>query len=286
MSTHEPMAAGGADAQAAPVSGISEQEFQLIQRFIYESAGISMPPTKKPLVCARLGRRLEKRRLRSYRDYHALISGGSDPAETQIAIDLLTTNETYFFREPSHFALLGELARAARGRAAPFRAWSAACSSGEEAYSMAMVLADNLDATPWEVIGTDISTRMLDKARAGHYPMERMEYMPPEYLRRYCLRGIGSEQGTLLIDADLRRRVRFSHAGLNTALPDLGLFDVVFLRNVMIYFGDATKREVIARVLSLLRPGGHLCVGHSESLNGLSDAVQALAPSVYRKRHV
>ena len=148
---------------------------------------------------------------------------------------------------------------------------------------MAMVLADTLGQGSWEVLGTDISTRVLQRARTGHYPMARARHIPPAYLKRYCLKGTGTQEGTLLVERALRQRVNFVQANLNGALPQLGSFDVVFLRNVMIYFNADTKRQVATRVISLLKPGGWLCIGHSESLNDITDAVRPVAPSIYRK---
>jgi chemotaxis protein methyltransferase CheR len=186
-----------------------------------------------------------------------------------------------------HFDLLREAAEAARPElraGAAFRVWSAACSSGEEPYSVAMVLADVLGAAPWEVTASDISTRVLQRARTGHYPMERTSHVPPDYLRRYCLKGIREQQGTLLVNRALRERVQFRQVNLNTALPgDLGTFDVVFLRNVMIYFNGETKRQVVTRGLGRMKPGGHLFIGHSESLQDLGDLVRPVIPSAYRK---
>jgi chemotaxis protein methyltransferase CheR len=267
------------------MSGIalSDAEFAQFQRFIHEAAGICMSPSKKALVCGRLAKRLQHWRLPSYGKYLELLCSGSAPAEVQMAVDLLTTNETYFFREPRHFELLRELAAAARGGRQPFRVWSAASSTGEEPYSIAMVLADALGASPWDVLGSDISSRVLQRARTGHYPLERTRHIPPACLKRYCLRGTGPEDGTLLVERSLRQRVHFMQVNLNTTLPQLGQFDVIFLRNVMIYFNGETKRQVVARVLSALRPGGHFCIGHSESLNDVSSAVVPVAPSIYRK---
>ena len=264
---------------------ISDIEFNRFQRFIYDEAGITLSQAKKALVCGRLSKRLQAHRLDSFGAYFELLSSGRAADEVQTAVDLLTTNETYFFREPKHFELLRELASQARGRPQPFRVWSAASSSGEECYSIAMVLADCLDGTPtpWDILGTDISTRVLRRARTGHYPLERTRNIPPAYLKRFCLRGHGEQDGTLLVERALRGRVTFAQVNLNTDLPRLGNFDVVFLRNVMIYFNGDTKRHVVARVLSTLKPGGHLLIGHSESLNDISTAVDQLAPSIYRK---
>ena len=261
---------------------ITDKEFAQFQRFIHEAAGITLTPSKKPLVCGRLGKRLNKHRINSYTEYFGLLKSGRAPEEVQIAIDLLTTNETYFFRESKHFDLLRKLATDARGKTQTFRVWSAASSSGEEAYSIAMVLEDCLPGA-WEIVGSDISTHVLEKARAGHYPMSRATGIPATYLKRFCLRGIGDQQGTLLIDRSLRSRVQFMQVNLNEPLPKLGLFDVIFLRNVMIYFNNETKQQIVGRILPVLKPAGHFYIGHSETLNGISDAFQPLAPSIYRK---
>lgn len=262
---------------------ITDSEFNHFQRFIYEAAGITLSHTKKALVCGRLSKRLQANDLRSYSDYYELLASGHAPDEVQTAVDLLTTNETYFFREPKHFELLSQLARSAATRGQPFRVWSAASSTGEECYSIAMVLADCLGNSTWDVVGSDISSRVLQRARNGHYPLERTQHIPQSYLKRFCLRGTDKQEGTLLITRPLRSRVSFSQVNLNTELPRMGSFDVIFLRNVMIYFNGETKRQVVARVLSLLKPGGYFFIGHSETLNEISTAVQQVAPSIYRK---
>jgi chemotaxis protein methyltransferase CheR len=265
---------------------ITDRAFHQFQRFIYDAAGIALAPSKKALVSGRLAKRLRQYSLASYDDYFELLRSGQEPAEVQMAVDLLTTNETYFFREAPHFELLRNLAEAHRtgpARTQPFRVWSAASSSGEEAYSIAMVLAETLPGLAWEVLGSDISARMLHRARRAHYPLERTRHIPAAYLKRHCLRGMGEQAGTLLIARELRQRVHFEHVNLNAPLPALGQFDVVFLRNVMIYFSPDTKRQVVGRVLGLLRPGGHFLVGHSESLNDITAAVTPVQPSVYRK---
>jgi chemotaxis protein methyltransferase CheR len=266
---------------------IQESEFASFQRFIFEMAGITMSDSKKALVSGRLAKRLQHYGLQTYDAYFRLLTAGAHPEETQLAVDLLTTNETYFFREGRHFDVLREAAQAARPGlrgGATFRVWSAACSSGEEPYSIAMVLADVLGDAPWEVVASDISTRVLHKARVGHYPMERASHIPQDYLRRFCLKGIREQHGTLLVEKRLRRRVQFRQVNLNTELPgDLGSYDLVFLRNVMIYFNGDTKRQVVGRVTGRLKPGGHFIIGHSESLHEISDRLQAVVPSVYRR---
>lgn len=272
------------DKQGMKPTIITDQEFRQFQRFIYDAAGINLSSAKKALVVGRLAKRLAHYHVDSYGEYFRLLERADVPGEAQVVVDLLTTNETYFFREPKHFDLLREFARAARDQMRSLRVWSAASSTGEEAYSIAMVLADCMGDAPWEVFGSDVSTRVLQKARTGHYPMERATQIPQAYLKRYCLKGIDGQKGTLLIDRALRSRVQFAQVNLNAALPQLGTFDVIFLRNVMIYFDTETKRQVVTRVLSLLRQGGLFIIGHSETLSDVSDAVEGVTPSVYRKR--
>jgi chemotaxis protein methyltransferase CheR len=262
---------------------ISDSEFGQFQRFIFETAGISLSQAKKALVCGRLAKRLHACEVKNYGEYFQLLMSGQSPEELQTAIDLLTTNETYFFREPKHFDFLKQLVTSGAIRPSSLRVWSAAGSTGEEAYSIAMLLEDLLTGQPWEVLASDISSRVLERARAGHYSMERINHFPPGYLQRFCLKGREEQAGTLLVQRSLRNKVRFLQVNLNAPLPHLGMFDVIFLRNVLIYFNADTKRKVISRVLNVLKPGGHLFIGHSESLIDVTEAVELVAPAIYRK---
>jgi chemotaxis protein methyltransferase CheR len=265
---------------------LTDSEFVRFQQFIHAAAGITLSGSKKALVAGRLAKRVAHHGLGSFSSYLELLSGKGAGAEVQIAVDLLTTNETYFFRESKHFDLLRDLAIAARDRRRPMRVWSAACSSGEEVYSIAMVLDEVLGGSSgpgWELLGSDISSRVLQRARGGHYPVERTRHIPAHYLKRYCLRGTGDQEGTLLVDRGLRQRVQFEQINLNEPLPRRAGFDMIFLRNVMIYFNADTKRQVVARLLEQLNPGGVFCIGHSETLHDISTAVVQVAPSVYRK---
>lgn len=263
--------------------GITDQEFSLFRELIFRIAGISMSPAKKTLVAGRLGKRLRFHNLSSYRDYYQLATKSGNEAELQIAVDLLTTNETHFFREPKHFDFMRDRVLAGHPKGRALRVWSAASSTGEEPYSIAMQLADQLGDTPWEVVASDLSTQVLEKARRGLYSMQRAQEIPRHYLTRFCLKGTGSQQGNFMVAKELRTRVRFMQLNLNAPFPEMGEFDVIFLRNVMIYFDNDTKREVVHRMLPLLRPGGHLLIGHSESLNGVTDAYRIVVPSIYRK---
>lgn len=260
---------------------LTDPEFFQFKELIYRIAGISLSPAKKPLVSGRLAKRVKAHQLSSYGDYFRLL--GNHPDEMQTAVDLLTTNETYFFREPKHFDFLREKILPQHRSGRLFRVWSAASSSGQEPYSIAMTLADGLGGRPWEMVASDISTQVLEKARSGHYPLEQAKHIPQNYLARYCLKGVGSQEGTFMIERGLRSRINFMQVNLNASLPKLGEFDLVFLRNVMIYFDTETKRQVVSRILGLLKPGGYLLIGHSESLNGIVDGLQTVMPAVYRK---
>ena len=265
----------------ANTTTLTAHEFGLFRDMIFEVAGIHMADAKRPLVTGRLAKRVRERGEASYGAYfHSL---RTDPEEMQVAVDLLTTNETYFFREPKHFEFLSDvILPELRGRGT-VRIWSGACSSGEEPYTIAMTMAEKLGDRPWALLASDISMRMLEKARTGLYPVADEQGIPRALLRKYCLRGVGRNEGTFLIDPALRARVQFRQVNLNAPLPALGEFDVIFLRNVMIYFTPETKRQVAQRLLALLRPGGWFIVSHSENLNGITDAVKSVKPSIYRK---
>lgn len=262
----------------------SDREFGLFQSLMHRMTGVYLGPAKKSMVFSRLLRRLQLLNLPSFDAYFHRIADGGDPGELQRALDLLTTHETYFFREPRHFAFLADRVLPQLRRGVVFRVWSAASSSGEEAYSLAMVLMDRLGSlVAWEVIGTDISREVVQRAEAGIYGLARINGMPPGYLQRFCRRGIGTRAGTLCIDPALRTRVRFVQANLKGNLDDLGQFDVVFLRNVLIYFDQPTRQDVVRRVAQQLRPGGWFFVGHSETLNGIAGGLQPVLPTIYRK---
>jgi chemotaxis protein methyltransferase CheR len=260
---------------------LHDHEFADFRQMIHRIAGISMSPAKKALVAGRLAKRLRHHGLNSYEAYFQLISRRQE--ELQVAVDLLTTNETHFFREQKHFDFLRQHVLPQRPPGRPFRVWSAASSSGQEAYSLAMLLADQLGEAPWEVFGSDISTKVLEKASTALYALEQATEIPSAYLKAYCLKGVGNQAGQFTLEPALRRRVRFQQINLNEPLPQVGEFDVILLRNVMIYFEPQTKQQVVARLLERLRPGGWFIVGHSESLNGLAHDLVAEKPSVYRK---
>lgn len=268
----------------APAVDITAAQFERFRDWLHGTAGITLADHKKSLLMGRLGRRLPACGVRDYGAYFDLLMSGRAPGEMQVAIDLLTTNETYFFREPAHFDFLRDQVLPGL-QPGPLRIWSAASSSGEEAYTLCMVLAEALGSSRrWEIFGSDLSTRMLEAARLAHYPMTRAERIPRALLHRYCLKGTGRQNGTFLVDRELRARTTFQQINLIEPLPDIGQFEIVFLRNVMIYFDMPTKQAVVARVLERMRSGGWLFVSHSETLHGVNDALEMVRPSIYRLR--
>ena len=271
------------NAQFAPaVSTLKPDEFVWIARFLYERTGISLNEGKQALVMGRLEKRLRKQGLSSYREYFSLLGRPGYEDETVMAIDLLTTNETYFFREHKHFEFLQKVIFPQHPRQR-MRVWSAASSSGEEAYTIAMTLAAFFPGDNWEVLGSDISTRMLEKARRALYPMLAAEKIPPAMLKKYCLKGRDEYEDFFLVDPLVTAKVTFRELNLVGNLPDIGEFDIIFLRNVMIYFDIETKQRLLQRIVEKLRPGGYFIVSHSESLNGISNALTLIQPSIYQR---
>ena len=262
---------------------LSDAEFAQFRDLIYQIAGISLSDAKKQLVSTRLAKRLQVLTLNTYGAYYRVLM--KDSAELQVAVDLLTTNETYFFREPKHFDFLRDVALPELRGSGPLRIWSGACSTGEEPYTLAMVLADNLAGRPWEIVASDISSRVLDKARLGRYPLDGTRGIPEALLNKYCLKGVGANHGCFMVDPALAAKINFQSINLNNPLPKLGMFDVIFLRNVMIYFDNDTKVQVVKRLVSHLKPGGYFLVSHSESLNGITDQLRLVKPSIYRRPH-
>ena len=265
---------------------LHDATFQALSHLMHEAIGVHFTPAKKPLVASRLAPRIQRLGLPGYEDYLALISQGESGGEFQMAIDLLTTNETYFFREPAHFALIEQ--EVVRSRPLTLSVWSAASSFGDEAYSCAMLLADLQQrgqlGSDWRILGTDISDRVLRSAVEGVYPEDRLRQVAPERLRRHCLRGSDDSAGLVQIRPALRERVKFGQLNLCLPIEDIGPFDIVLLRNVLIYFDTATKAAVVDRVLTQLRPGGLFFIGTAEGRVPCSTPLQSIAPGAFRKQ--
>lgn len=260
---------------------ISEKEFKNFQSFIYQEAGISMADSKKQLVTNRLTKRLRHYKLARFRDYYELVHQPKFSDEKQLLIDLLTTNETYFFREPKHFEFIEDkILSTFRGRR--FRCWSAACSNGAEPYSLGMVLDNKLGSGRWEVLATDISSRILETASQATYSLEEADKVPRDLLIKYCLKGVRSQHGVMLIDKSIINNIQFRRMNLNGVIPETGRFDLIMLRNIMIYFDLETKIKLVDELISRLHPGGYLIIGHSETLNAVSKKLTMIRPSIYR----
>ena len=267
------------------MQALRDDTYRRITDLMYAAIGLSFNESKKPLVSSRLASRVERLGLGGFEDYFALISGPQDGGEFQMAVDLLTTNETYFFREPAHYELLEKELTHTKPRS--LAVWSAASSFGDEAYSTAMLLAEQemkgRIGSDWQILGTDISDRVLRSASEAVYPVDRLRNVSAERLKRFCLRGEGDSDGLVQIQPAVRKHVRFGQLNLCEPIEGLGPFDVIFLRNVLIYFDAKTKAEVVDRVLTQLRPGGLFFIGIAEGRVACSTPLQVLAPGAFRK---
>ncbi|TCW32176.1 CheR family methyltransferase [Gulbenkiania mobilis] len=260
-------------------------DFERVRTLMHRHAGIALGEAKRQMVYARLARRLRALGLRRFSDYLALLDAEPDGPEWQAFVNALTTNLTAFFRERHHFELLAQHARARRGRDAPYRVWSAAASTGEEAYSAAMTLAEVYGAASarFEVAGSDIDTQVLQEAARAIYPTDRLENVALPLKKAYCLRGRGRQAGCVRIQPFLAERVRFFRFNLcSERWPKLGPFDAIFCRNVMIYFDADTQRSVLLRLAECLAPDGLLFLGHSENIQHLGTPFVAAGQTAYR----
>lgn len=273
---------------------LTSRDFERFSRLVYEQCGIKLPPHKQSMLEARLRKRLRALGLGSFDEYAELIFSGREPeGELVKLIDAVTTNKTDFFREPSHFEFLVRIAlptlkeRDSTGFSRPLRLWSAGCSTGKEPYTLAMVL-NEFRATHsdfrFEILGTDISTDVLAKAMQGIYPEDKAAPVPVDLRRKYLLKAKDPLRHLVRIVPELRAQVRFRR--LNFMDADYGLrdpFDVIFCRNVLIYFDRPTQERLLARFAGYLESGSFLFLGHSETLLGLNLPLRQMAPSVYRK---
>lgn len=259
----------------------SDKEFQLFQKLIEEKLGIFLPDQKKALLSNRLWKRLQACGLSRFIDYYQLIQSPQGKQELSKALELITTNETYFFREQKHFDYMREtiLPRFTPGK--NFRVWSAAASTGEEPYSIAMLLKDDCSCD-WELYCSDVNSSVIQQAKLGIYPEMRTQHIPEHYLRRFCRKGIRSQSGFIRVNAELRQSINFFTLNLHETFSDIGKFHLVFLRNVLIYFESDNKTKILERIADVMYPGGILFVGHSESLHGLSSRFVPIKPAIYR----
>jgi chemotaxis protein methyltransferase CheR len=277
-----------------PQLSVSPALFQKFQKLIYAETGIWLGSSKTALLCGRLFRRLRTLGITSLQTYYECVVQPDQHEERARMIDAITTNETRFYREPRQFEFMvqrvfprwrAEAERALRPKR--IRIWSAGCSSGEEPYTVAMLLARHLPAEEgWDVrlLATDISNRVLDKARAGVYPIARSAELPKDLLHSSMLRGMAERKGEMKVRVEIQQMVDFRRLNLDreSDLND-GPFDAIFCRNVLIYFDAASKRRVVANLVRHLLASGVLFVGHAENLHSVSSQLQSLEPTIYTK---
>jgi chemotaxis protein methyltransferase CheR len=271
---------------------LKDIEYEKISRLVYEQCGINLHEGKKELVKARLGKRLREGNFKSFGDYYRYVMTNDGTDELVSMIDALSTNLTFFFREESHFKKLRSIVNlmeksSHKGRTPrKLKVWSAGCSTGEEPYSLAMTILECVNVLSWNVniIATDISTRVLRSAHKGIFGKERLKNVPPAIMKKYFQKGFGACEGQYRIKKHLREMVQFSRFNLMDKPPNNYRFDIVFCRNVMIYFDKATQEALVGRFQQCLNTGGYIFIGHSESLSGLSHALEYIEPGVYRKQ--
>ena len=269
---------------------LSGEEFRLFQDLIYREAGIHLSDAKRALLVGRLSPRLRALRLRTFRDYHRHVTR-TDPAERVVMLDCITTNETRFFREPQQFEFVEEQmipvwkAEAFAGeRPRRIRVWSAACSTGEEPYSLAMTLLSHFPReSGWsiEILASDLSTRVLHRAREAAWASERTGEIPERFMKRYMVKGGSDLAGTVRAGQEIRSVVTFDRINLSKEAYPAGPFDLIFCRNVLIYFDAASKNHVIGQLTQRLAPGGCLFLGHAESILGVSANLRRVGPTIY-----
>ena len=272
-----------AEPSAQLETEIDLRTFHRIAEIVYDKAGIVLSDKKEALVAARIGKRMRKLGLTRYRDYLALLEKAPEDGEPVEMLNAISTNVTQFFREPEHFDRLAAwLARWHAAGQTRFRLWCAAASSGEEPYCMAMMAREALPGVQdVRILATDLSTRALAEACAGHYSAEDVEPIPRELLARYFHK---TPEARYQAGLSLSSLIKFARLNLaHPPFPMHGPFDVIFCRNVMIYFDNDVRRRLLDECHRLLRPDGFLVVGHSESLSGILGHFKSIEPSIYTK---
>jgi chemotaxis protein methyltransferase CheR len=267
---------------------LTKDVFEQFRALVYQESGINLSDHKRTLLSSRLQKRLSQLGMTSFQDYYDFVVGGHSDDELTTMLDYISTNQTEFFREPHHFTFLRERVLPALAIDKTARIWSTACSSGEEPYSIAMTLSDAITTlSTWNcrILASDISTRMLAKASIGQYSHARISSLAPNLIRQHFLLGEGNNTKIVKVKPHIANMVVFRRINLmDNRYPIKSLLDVIFCRNVMIYFDRKTQTEVLARIAQYLKPGGYLFVGHSESLQRSSNEFEYIAPTIYWKK--
>ena len=260
----------------------SVADFERVRKLIYQHAGISLSPVKQDMVYSRLARRLRATNTNTFGEYlDKLEKGGED--EWERFVNSLTTNLTSFFREPHHFPIFAEHLQKL-GTKRPIRVWCSAASTGEEPYSIAITVLETFgnNASHVSIFASDLDTNVLATAQKGVYPVERVEKMSPERLKRFFLKGSGSQEGYVAVRPELKRLVEFQRVNLlEPNWPVRGPLDIIFCRNVMIYFDKPTQYKILSRFAPLMQPDGLMLAGHSESFLHAADLFKSLGKTVY-----
>lgn len=269
---------------------LSDTEFSRLCRLVHRHAGIHLTVHKKELVRARLMKVLRGRSLASFQEYYDLVLADKSGVELACLLDALSTNLTAFAREPGHFQYLAQeiLPAWRQGQGEPLRQtlWSAGCSTGEEPYTLAMILMDTFpgeDLSQVKIYASDLNTQVLTQAERGVYPLARMEPIPPEWRRRFFQKGVREQEGFVRVKSEVRRLVNFFRLNLMDPFPFQEKMDVIFCRNVMIYFEKETQAKLVDKFYHCLRPGGYFFIGHSESLCNHQHQFKYVKPTIYRK---
>ncbi|MBC7838483.1 MAG: protein-glutamate O-methyltransferase CheR [Nitrospiraceae bacterium] len=266
---------------------ITAEEFQRFRTLIYDESGISLSEQKKSLLASRLSKRLRDLDLATFSDYYATVMEDQTRQEFTRLLDLISTNKTDFFREPKHFDFLRERIIPELECAKRIRIWSSACSTGEEPYTIAMTLYEAVqNPAQWDfkILASDLSTRVLAKAASGLYDEDRFRDVPPEFIKRHFLRGLGEQTGVFKVKPHLADAITFRRLNLmDDRFPIKHPLDLIFCRNVMIYFDRPTQETLVNKFHHYLKPGGYLFIGHSESLQWVKHPFESLAPTIYQK---
>ncbi|OHX13193.1 chemotaxis protein CheR [Chromobacterium sphagni] len=266
----------------------TQSDFRRVRDMLYQRVGISLNESKTHMAYARLAKRVRSRGLRSFTEYLDLLQDSQEADEWQGFINALTTNLTSFFRESHHFDMLREHARQHRRAGETFRVWSSASSTGEEPYSIAITMLELWDGAGggFELLASDIDTNVLQQAALGVYGRERTEKVSPQLLKKYFDKGVGANEGKVRLKQKARDALSFFQFNLvEPCWPDIGRFDVIFCRNVLIYFDKPTQAEILSKMESCLKPDGLLLLGHSENIVHLTDAFVGCGRTAYRLAH-
>ncbi len=265
---------------------MSSAEFARIRQLAFDTCGMDFGESKKDMIASRLDRTLRKLSLSSFQDYYLHVRDDLSGSALRDFIDALATNHTNFLREADHFAFLREKFGRISFRGRPIRIWSAACSTGEEPYSIAMTMLDQRRhemIAGFEVLASDISTRALGSARTGIYVSDKLRDLPTPWLTEFFDCGTGRWSGWMKIKKAVRDTIRFERFNLLDSASHFGTFDVIFCRNVMLYFSRTTQEGIVNRMTERLNPGGYLLTGHTESLMGIPHDLLYVQPAAYQK---